>query len=139
MAPPYSLKKLPAEVAAALKPYAPYATTAAVRTLVDGSASPDPEALLCLAFLEWQDGLTTDFDEDVLQFGAEALATLARHPALEAHTGLMPAATPERRAAPPARTRAAPTAARTPRSAARASDGRGGRPRAPGRDTSPCA
>ena len=87
MAPPYSPKKLPAEVAAALKPYAPYATTAVVRTLVDGSASPDPEALLCLAFLEWQDGLTTDFDEDVLQFGAEALATLARHPALEAHTG----------------------------------------------------
>lgn len=87
MAPPYSLKKLPSEVAAVLAPYAPYATTAAVRARVDESAAPDPEALVCLAFLQWQDGLTTDFDEDVLQFGAEALATLARHSALEAHAG----------------------------------------------------
>ncbi len=87
MATPYSIKKLPPEIATALTPYAPYRTTSAVKALVDAMQAPPSEALVCLADLQWHDGLATDFDEDVLQFGEEALATLARVPELGSHAG----------------------------------------------------
>lgn len=87
MATPYRPKLLPPEVAAALTPYAPYRTTTAVRALVDAMPAPPAEALVCLADLQWHDALATEFDEDVLQFGGEALATLTRAPELATHAG----------------------------------------------------
>lgn len=84
---PYDPATLHPAITRVLTPYAPYATATAIGKIVEERALIDGNSLICWAHFLWTDALATDFDEDVVQFGAEAAAVLSRIPAQDARAG----------------------------------------------------
>lgn len=76
MAYPFNINKLDTEIISAIHQYEPYKTDAIIEKIIERKGLKDAESYLALAFFTWSAAGITEFDEDILQFGREALEIL---------------------------------------------------------------